>query len=277
MRVRELSVAIAASSSALVVLSLVVSSGVSCSSSDDTSPRDPGGEAGGSDAPTEAATDAALNGPRQTGRIVDAVEKSGVAGAVVTIGGKSVTTADDGTYAIGIARDVPLSMNVTAPDHFKLNEQEWVVKSDLFDRADTSLLSNATAGLLTAFLPTRDPAKGFLAVRVYTIAPCDSEAGATLTLEPPGIAQLTYFAGGLPSKAATVTSKDETFSGIFTNVEVGTPLKVVVASPTCEQVPFPVDYGGVTLTGGQMAETGDAVSYIRVFVGPKKIVDSGTD
>ena len=52
---------------------------------------------------------------------------------------------------------------------------------------------------------------------------------------------------------------------------------VVVASPTCEQVPFPVDYGGVTLTGGQMAETGDAVSYIRVFVGPKKIVDSGTD
>ena len=50
-----------------------------------------------------------------------------------------------------------------------------------------------------------------------------------------------------------------------------------MSSPICEQVAFPVDYEGVTFTGVQKAETGDVVSYIRVFLGPKKIADSGAD
>ena len=96
-------------------------------------------------------------------------------------------------------------------------------------------------------------------------------------IQPAGAAKGTYFAGGLPSKTATVASKDETFSAIFTDVEPGVPIKVVVTSPSCEQVAFPVDYGGVTLTGMQKAEPGDVVSYVRVFLGPTKIADSGAD
>lgn len=278
MRVRELSVAVAASSSPFVVAALAIAAAVACSSSSDgAAPLTPGVEAGGDAAQAEAATDAAPAGPTQKGRIIDAVGKDGVLGATVTVGGKSVTTNDDGTYAIAITKDVPTTMSVTAPDHYKLNEQEWIVKSDLFDRADTSLLSTSTAGLLASFLPARDPAKGLVAVRIYPLPPCDSEAGATIAIAPAGVAQVTYFAGGLPSKTATVTSMGESFSGILTNVEPGVPITIVVHSPSCEQVAFPIDYGGVTLTGVQKAETGDVVSYMRVFLGPKNVVDSGAD
>jgi hypothetical protein len=279
MRVRELSAAVVASASSLVVAGLALAAAVACSSSssDTANPVAPGVE-GGSDAQQpEAAVDAPFTGPTQKGRIIDAVGKTGVVGAVVSIGGKSITTNDDGSYAISITKDVPTSMAVTEPDHFKLNEQEWIVKSDLFDRGDTSLLSTSTAGLLASFLPTRDPTKGLLAVRIYPLPPCVSEAGSTLAIEPAGAAKLTYFAGGLPSKTAKATSKDESFSGIFTDVEPGVPIKVIVTSPICEQVAFPVDYGGVTLTGVQKAEPGDVVSYIRVFLGPNKIADSGAD
>jgi hypothetical protein len=274
MRVRELSVA-----ASPFVAALAIAAAVACSSSssDGAAPAAPGVEAGAIDAQTEAAPDAPFSGPTQKGRIIDAVGKDGVAGAVVSIGGKSVTTNADGTYAISITKDVPTSMTVTAPDHFKLNEQEWIVKTDLFDRADTSLLSTATAGLLTSFLPAHDAAKGLLAVRVYPLAPCVSEAGSTIALEPAGTSQVTYFSGGFPNKTAKVTAKDEAFSAVFTDVEPGVALKLVVTSPICEQVAFPVDYGGVTLTGMQKAEPGDVVSYIRLFLGPPKIADSGAD
>jgi hypothetical protein len=271
MRVRELSVA-------TVAACLALAAAVACSSSSDgPTPAAPGVEAGGADAQPEATTDAASSGPTQTGRIIDAVGKDGVMGAVVTIGDKSVNAKDDGNYAIGITKEVPTRMSVTAPDHYKLNEQEWIVKSDLFARADTSLLSNSTAGLLASFLPTRDPAKGILAVRIYPLPPCTSEAGATIAIEPAGAAKVTYFAGGIPSKTATVTAKGETFAGIFTNVDPGVSIAVTVSAPTCEQVAFPLDYDGVTLTGVQKVETGDVVSFIRVFLGPQKIADSGAD
>lgn len=258
---------------------LAIGAAVACSSSsgsDAPAPTGPGNEAGNSDAPRGTA-DATFTEPTQTGRIIDAVGKSGVAGATVTIGGKTVTTADDGSYAIGITKGAPTSMSVAAADHFKLNEQEWIVKTDLFERKDTSLLSNSSATLLASLLPARDPAKGLLAVKVYPLPPCVSEQGSTLALRPAGTAKLTYFKGGLPDKTSKVVSKDEAFSGIFTDVDPGVPLEVVVTSPICEQQAFPVDYGGVTLTGAQKAEVGDVVSYVRIFLGPAKIADSGTD
>jgi hypothetical protein len=258
---------------------LAIGAAVACSSSSDgnTTPTvTPGAEAG-SDAQQQPTGDATFTEPTQTGRIIDAVGKTGVSGAMVTTSGRSVTTNEDGTYAIGIVKNVPTTMRVTAADHFGLIEQEWIIKTDLFARMDTSLLSTSTATFLASLLPARAPAKGLLAVRVYPLPPCVSEQGSTLTLKPAGTAKLTYFKGGLPDKTSNVVSKDESFSGIFTDVDPGVPLEVVVDSPICEQVPFPVDYGGVTLTGAQKAEAGDVVSYIRVFIGPKKVADSGTD
>ena len=280
MRIRELSTTVFAS---ILVATGALGAAVACSSSTtdaaQPTPSMPGAEGGGggTDATVESAAEASFSGPTQTGRIIDAVGKTGVAAAIVTIAGKTATTADDGTYAIGIPKNVPYSMNVTAPDHFKLDEQEWIAKTDLFERGDTSLLSTSTASFLSGLLPARDPAKGLLAVRVYPLAPCTSEQGATLSLSPAGTSKLTYFMGGLPNQSATVTTKDQSFSGVFTDVDVAVPLTVTVSSPDCEAVPFPVDYGGVTLTGQQQAEAGDVISYIRVFIGPKKISEAGAD
>lgn len=279
MRVRQLSTALFAS---FLVAAGALGAAVACSSSTssgDTTPVNPGAEGGGGTdgSSSESAAEASFSGPTQTGRIIDAVGKTGVAAAVVTIAGQTVTTGDDGTYAIGIPKNVPYSMTVTAPDHFKLDEQEWIAKTDLFERGDTSLLSSATANFLSTLLPARDPAKGLLAVRIYPLAPCTSEQGSTLTLEPAGTSKLTYFKSSLPNASATSTTKDESFSGIFTDVDPGVPIKITVNSPDCEQLAFPLDYGGVTLTGQQKTEPGDVVSYIRVFIGPKKITEAGTD
>ena len=279
MRVRELSTTVFAS---ILVASGALGAAVACSSSTNSAgatPVTPGAEGGGTDGTAEAAAETSIIGPTQHGRIIDAVGKTGVAGATVGIAGQTVTATagDDGTYVMAIPSNVPYSMTVTAPDHFKLDEQEWIVKANFFDRGDTSLLSTSTASFLTGLLPAHDAAKGLLAVRIYPLAPCTSEQGATLSLSPAGTSKLTYFKSSLPSQAATSATKDESFSGVFTDVEPGVPLTVTVNSPDCEQVAFPVDYGGVTLTGQQKTEPGDVISYIRVFIGPTKIPDGGTD
>jgi hypothetical protein len=250
-----------------------------CSSSSDSSSSGnvpPGGEAG-TDAPPIGPVGA--NEAKQKGRIVDAIDKFGVTGATISIAGKTATTKEDGTYEIVVPRNTPYTMSVTADSHYKLNEQEWIVKTETFDRTDTSLLSTDIANILASFLPPRDAAKGLLVVRVNPLPPCDSEQGATLAIEPAGASKITYFAAGRPNKNATSTTKDEAFSAAFSDVDINTPIKVTVTSPTCEQVPFPVDYQGVTYTGVQKTEPGEVLSYIRVFIGPKKtpIADAGTD
>lgn len=263
--------------SALVLSSvsvLAAGAATTACSDDAKSPADPGGgtaEAGADSQP------AGSNEAKQKGRIVDAIDKFGVTGATVSIAGKTVTTNEDGTYEIVVPKNTPYSMSVTSPAHFKLNEQEWIVTKDLFDRTDTSLLPNDIAKLLSSFLPARDPAKGLLVVRINPLPPCDSEQGSTLSVEPQGASKITYFAAGRPNQGATSTTKDEAFSAAVSDVDPGVAIKVTVTSPSCEQVAFPVDYQDVTYTGVQKTEPGDVLSYIRVFIGPKKIADAGTD
>ena len=122
-----------------------------------------------------------------------------------------------------------------------------------------------------------DATKGLLVVRVYPKAPCDSEQGSLLSIEPAGTSKVTYFASGKPSTAATSTTKDEAFSAVFSDVDVGVPIKVTVNSPLCEQIAFPIDDAGITDTGVQKTEAGDVLSYIRTYIGPKKAVDASTD
>lgn len=257
--------------SSLVLLAVGAATG--CSDDEKADAPDPGTTVeAGVDAPPAGSDEA-----KQKGRIVDAINKYGVTGAVVSIAGKTVTTNDDGTYEITVPKGTPYTMSVTSPEHFKLNEQEWIVKKDLFDRTDTSLLSNDIAKLLSSFLPPRDAAKGLLVVRINPLPPCDSEQGSTISVEPKGSSKITYFSGGRPNQGATSTTKDEAFSAAVSDVEPGVPVTVTVDSPLCEQVAFPIDYQDVTYTGVQKTEAGDVLSYLRVFIGPKKVVDAGTD
>ncbi|MBX3190834.1 MAG: hypothetical protein KF819_27805 [Labilithrix sp.] len=256
------------------LLAISGASAATACGSDETSPAP---------SPADAGADTSIgpvgaNEAKQTGRIVRAVENVSVGGATVSIAGKTATTNDDGFYEIVVPKDTPYRMSVTAEEHYKLNEQEWILKSDTLARGDTSLLGTSIANILASFLPNRDAAKGLLVVRINPLPPCDSEQGATLSLDPPGDSKVTYFAGGRPNPTASFVTKDETFSAAIYDVTPNTNVKVVVNSPLCEEVPFPVDYQNVTYTGNQQTEPGEVLSYIRVFIGPKKApVDAGAD
>ncbi len=252
----------------------VLAAGIAaCSSSNDDNAVNPTAEAG---ADTSIGPVGA-NESKQKGTIMDAIDMFPVVGATVTIGGRTAVTGADGTYEIAAPRNTAYSMSVTDGQHYKLNEQEWVVKSETFDRGVTSLLSKDIATLLLSFIPPRDATKGLLVVRVYPKAPCDSEQGSLLSIEPAGTSKVTYFAGGRPSTAATSTTKDQAFSAVFSDVEVGVPIKVTVSSPLCEQVPFPIEDKDITYTGVQRTEAGEVLSYIRVYIGPKKTADASAD
>lgn len=217
------------------------------------------------------------NEVKQTGKIVRAQATSEmVEGATITVAGKTAITNASGAYEIAVPKDQPVQMTVTAPDYFKLIEQEWILKTDL-DRGETQLLKTGTANLLAGVLnPPRDPSKGLLVVSVRVQPPCASEEGTTLTIDPPGQAQLSYVGkSGLPDSTLSSVQKGAAFSAIFYDVEPGVNVRVTANSPSCEQVAFPLEADGVTLTGNQKTEAGESLSFLRVYLGPAKSVDAG--
>ena len=168
-------------------------------------------------------------------------------------------------------------MTVSAPDYYKLLDQELILKKETLDRGSTTLLPVATANFLAGLLPGRKAEKGLVVVKVNPQPPCTSEEGATLTLDPPGEAQLAYFNGSLPQSSLTAVKAGSTFSAAFYNVEVGVPLKITVTSPDCAQAPFPIDVGDVTYTGALTAEPGEALSYVRLYIRDSVVADAGAD
>lgn len=268
MRVRSLLAGLGGSCLAVVALGAATACG-----DDAAAASTPVPEAGTGETGPEASSATAV----QKGRIIDAVDKFGVSAATVTAAGNSVTTKEDGTYEIAVPRNVPYSVSVTEPEHFKLNDQAMIFKKDTLERGDTSLLGTSIASILASLLPPRDVARGLLVVRVNPLPPCDSEEGSTITIEPAGTSKVTYFASGRPDKSRTSALKDEAFSAAISDVDVGVPIKVTVQSPRCEQVPFPIDVADVTYTGVQQTEPGNVLSYIRVYIGPTKIADAGAD
>ena len=201
----------------------------------------------------------------QRGRILVAQSQAPLDGATITVGARTTTAAADGTYAIVAPRGVPYAMTVSAPEHYTLLEQEWIAEKDIV-RSDTTMLPDTLAALLAALLPNRDAEKGVLVVRVNAVRGCAGAGGTTLTLEPPG-ASLRYFAGGLPSGAATSVVETEPLSAVFYDVPIGVPLRVTASSPRCPTLPFPVSEEDVTYTGNVVAQAGTSLSYVRVFLG----------
>lgn len=256
----------------VLAVALVVTQAVALSScaSDDEAPPGPKAGSGALDASSPSGD------VEQSGRIVIArSEDQPLEGATVAVGDRTTTTKADGTYELAVPRGAPYTTTVTALDHYKHIEQEWIADKDV-KRVDTNLLPKPLAALLEAFLPGRDRAKGVLVVRVAPVRGCDDEGGATLTLEPAGAAKLRYFAGGLPSSTTQSVTKGESLSAAFYDVEVGVPLRVTVASPVCTPLGFPIAEDDVTYTGNVRAEAGEALSYVRVFLGAKTS-DAGAD
>jgi hypothetical protein len=261
------------------VLSLSCGLAVLACGDDDNGGRT-GTDGGGSEGGTDGSSGEGGGGAaKQTGKIVVALQNVPLPGATVTIGSASAQSKPDGTYEIGITKGSPLQMQVTAEDYYKLFEQEYVVKTDTFDRGESSLLSKAVASTLVSFLQGRDDKKGLLIVKVQPVAPCDSEEGTVVSLDPPGSSMVRYISGGIPSNSLTAAKKGESFHAVVYNIDLGAPVNVKLTSPLCKQKAFPVDVDNVTYTGkNQKVEGGEVLSFMRVFLGDKQAAaDAGDD
>ncbi len=257
-------------------LALPICLAIACS--DDETEATPAPEDAGPD--TAPVVPANETESKQTGRIVKAREPDYfIEGATITIAGRTATSNAAGEYEIIVPRNTPYQMTVTAPEYWKLVEQEWMAKKETLVRGDTTMLPNGLAKLLTGVLPARKAEKGVLLIRVNPLPPCTTEDGSTVTIDPPGEALHRYFdKSGLPSDARDAVEGGQTLSVAFYNVEVGVPITVKVNSPLCEQLPFPIDIDGITYTGLQKTEPGDVISYIRTYIGPPKTAsDAGPD
>lgn len=243
------------------LLSLVVAVSAGCK--DDPATATPDDETPGGPAPVVTNDSESL----LSGRIIRAqTEDEAVPNATITIGASSTTTNVKGEFALLVPRNTPYRMTVAAEGYFKLIEQEQLVKTESLEQGDTSLLRTETANLLAGMLPGRDASKGIVVVKVAPKGNCLTEDGATLTLDPPGNAQLVYFGDLVPDASRTSVKGGTAFSALFYNVDVDVPLSVSVTSPPCAQVPFPVDVDEVTYTGSATAEAGDALTYVRLYL-----------
>jgi len=251
---------------------------VACSDDDPSTGSTPVPDAGGgaeTDAPVVVTSDTES---KQSGKIIRAqTEDEPIPNATITIAGKTATTNAAGEYEIIVPRKTPYQMTVAAEGYYKLLEQEWILEKETLERGNTNLLLTATANLLAGLLPGRKTDKGLVVVKVNAEAPCASEEGSTLAIDPPGEAKVAYFSGSLPDSQQAAVKAGTTFSAAFYNVEVGVPLTITVTSPSCAQRPFPIAVGDVTYTGVQKAEAGDALSYIRVFIRDPLAADAGAD
>jgi hypothetical protein len=242
-----------------------------CSDDESSTPVSPGADAGVADAPAESAPVVVGESEvKQTGKIVRALATDTPVPSVITVAGKTASTKDDGTYEIAAPKGTPYQMQVNAgAEYYKLIEQEWIVEQDL-PNGDTQMLPVSLANLLAGALdPPRDPAKGLLVVSVRPEPGCASEEGTTLTIEPPGAAKVSYFDGSFPSSSQTSVKAGARFSAFFYDVDPGVTVKVVATSPTCTQLAFPIAKDGKTFTGSQKTEAGEALSFTRVYLGPK--------
>jgi hypothetical protein len=255
---------------AFALLVPLLSIAVASACSDESTTATPGPDAG-----TDAAVDTGpvvvgSNEVKQTGKLVRALATDTAVPGTVTIGGKTVNTNDDGTYEIAVPKGTPYQMFLNGgAEYYKLIEQEWIADQDL-PNGETQMLPVSLANLLAGALdPPRDPAKGLLVVSVRPEPGCASEEGATLTIDPPGSAQISYFNGSFPSEDQTSVKAGARFSAFFYDVEPGVTVKVIATSPTCSQLPFPIAKDGKTFTGNQKTEAGESLSFMRVYLGPK--------
>ncbi len=220
---------------------------------------------------TDAAVDPAF--VAQSGRALVVQANTPIALAKVTAGGRETATDSEGGYSLLIPRGKPITLKISASEHYQFIEQEYVVDKSPYDRGDSLVLSKTTANLLKAFIGNYDDTRGLLVVKVIPMRGCASEGGTVLTMEPSG-AEVRYTTGGLPGNGTSL-SAGENNGALFYNITPGVPVKVLAKHPTCALMPFPVDYQGVRYTGAQTTEAGESFSFIRVFLGPGPTADAG--
>jgi hypothetical protein len=216
----------------------------------------------------------------QSGKVVAfGAAATGISGVSVALGSRQGTTDQNGLYSILVPRGAPYEMILTAPGYYKAIAQEWSIDGDVA-RGNTNFVSEAQWG---AFLPAfeilggvpRDPALGLVALLVVALPPCVTTGGATVSITPSVASTRILYAddSGAPSANTTTSAKPLPLHAVVYNVPVG-PVSMSIASPSCAELPWPVTAtvpapgsGSFTDTGKARVEAGNAVSYLRVYLG----------
>jgi hypothetical protein len=241
------------SCSAVLVSCVVLSA---CSgSSDGTGPVAPGVDASVDSGPTV----------HQTGSIVDFDAATPVAGATVTDGKHTATTAADGTYSLEVDMGVAFTMTVTAPMYVTLVEQPSTLTADA-SRGATQLLALADEPLLEDTLNGYDATLGVLSVAVIATGSCATEAGTTLTVSPAGDSKIVYMAHHVPNSTYT-SAQDGAFpSAAIYNLPTGVPITVSITGGTCTASTFPVLYNGISFDPAVSTQPGNVTAFSRIFL-----------
>lgn len=257
---------LAVSSLTAVAVTAIVAA---CSSAvEPTTLTDAGGPGAGEGGPQLGASETL-----QTGRAAVVQTNKPIEGATIRVAGKQATSGADGRYSLIVPRGLPITLKLSAPDHYQLIEQEYVIDQPTYERGDSLTLRNQTAMLLAAFLSDLDKSKGLVAVSVIPLKGCPTEGGTVLTMASPSGASLRYTQGGVPDSNNYLTEGD-TNGALFYNVLPG-PVTITAESPHCVMAPFPVKADGVTYTGALTTEAGESFSFMRIFLAPKPKSDAG--
>jgi hypothetical protein len=218
----------------------------------------------------------------QKGRTVQYIpcntSPSPVAGATVTVGSNSTTTAKDGTYSLPVPAGTPFTMTVekttsnpndpTDLKYVKLIEAEDTVTAS-YERGDTKLVSADTAGLLSSALPNYDTSKAVITIELVKTGSCTDVGGTTVSVSPASTGALTeYPASCISPDSPNTSATDAIFPGaVIYNLVPGTQT-VTAKSPKCTQVPYPYTDPSIGLTydGTVLTEAGTGASFIRVFL-----------
>lgn len=214
----------------------------------------------------------------QTGRVRNS-EMQLLAGATVRVGGASTTTpsaygpGEEGTYALLVWGSKPAHTILSAPGFWSLVDQEWIPLGTVVRRPGMLLVDDGTAAWVGSRIPDADPTKGKVVVQVNGDPSCFSANDVTLAMSPAGDARVVYFAAdNVPDPsldhAEFRMGNGPQIQALFVNVEPNVRFQITARSSSCAQVPFPIAFQDVMLTGWQYAEGGRSLSFYRVFLTP---------
>ena len=237
------------------------------SSSGCSSSSDGGGTPADAGAPDTADSAPDTSKVKDEGVMINFDDSKPLAGVTVTEGDVSMVTAADGKFSLVVPKGVAHTLSFSKDGFITENYPEGILSIDV-DRGKIKIVPQATYDLVTGSFNSFDPSHGLLYIEVETESTCATATGSTLTLASPGIEQVRYVKGGIPSVTqSSIDERELPVVALFYNVPTDTQLDVVFGDTTCTQAPFPYDEAssGIKYTGSVQVH-GNASTIARYFL-----------
>jgi len=192
--------------------------------------------------------------------------KTPLRGATVAAGSVTTTTDDKGNFTLDAPSNTPVSLIISLDQYATTYMPETILGGD-YTWPKIFVPSTSTFHLAQGALPNFDASKGVVYLVAYALPPCQTIAGATVTVESPPDAAIVYFHGALTSQSQ-LQFEDHVPGAALYNVPPGADVKVTLHHPSCTQKAFPVTVDNATFTGkvDVHAASEDANSALDLFL-----------